>query len=281
MPIADGRKIAEQILDGLKQKVTGMSFQPLFCDVLVGDDPVSKSYINTKARAAQQIGIEFQLVQLPQDTTTQAVMAKLKEIQNNPNLSGLIIQLPLPAHLDKSAILNAVNPEVDADCLGDINAKLFYSGRTKLLPPTAAAVMSVLDTLHLNLKQLDFLAVGQGELVGRPVTFLLRKRGFRVTIADTSTGDLKELTIKADVIISATGRAKLITGDMIKPGAVVIDCGTTESSGGIVGDVDLESVLPVAGFVSPVPGGVGPVTVARLLYNVVQAAERLEKSSIK
>lgn len=274
--IADGRKIAEQILHGLKQELAHLTFQPLFCDVLIGDDPVSRSYVNIKARSAQQIGIEFQLVGLPRDIAAEAVVVKLKEIQKNPRLAGLIIQLPLPAGLDKTAIVNAVNPAVDVDCLSEINSKLFYLGQSKLLPPTAAAIMSVLDSLNLNLKQLDILVVGQGELVGRPVTFLLKQRGFRVRVADTSTGDLKELTRVADVVISGTGRAKLITGDMIKPGAAIIDCGTTESSGGIVGDVDLESVLNIAGFVSPVPGGVGPVTVARLLYNVVAVAKELK-----
>lgn len=276
MPIVDGRKIAEQILHGLKPEVAQMAFQPLFCDVLIGDDPVSKSYVNIKARSARQIGIEFQLVGLPASATTETVILMLKEIQNNSRLAGLIIQLPLPSGLDKSAIVNAVNPEVDVDCLSAANSKLFYSGQSKFLPPTAAAIMNVLDSLNLNLKQLDILVVGQGELVGRPVTFLLRKRGFTVRVADTSTRDLKELTRNADVIISGTGQAKLITGDMIKRGAAIIDCGTTESSGGIVGDVDLESVLPVAGFVSPVPGGVGPVTVARLLYNVVAVAKTLK-----
>lgn len=274
--IVDGRKIAEQILDGLKQEVVHLTFQPLFCDVLIGDDPVSKSYVNIKARSARQIGVEFQLVQLPQNIATQAVVAKLQEIQKNPRLAGLIIQLPLPAGLDKAAIVNAVNPAVDVDCLSEINSKLFYLGQSKLLPPTAAAIMSVLDSLNLNLKQLEILVVGQGELVGRPVTFLLKQRGLRVTVADTTTIDLKKLTIMADVIISGTGRAKLITGDMIKPGAAIIDCGTTESSGGIVGDVDLESILNIAGLVSPVPGGVGPVTVARLLYNVVAVAKELK-----
>ena len=244
--IVMGKAIAQKILDELKAEVGKLSFQPVFCDVLVGDDPVSRSYVNTKARAAEQIGLRFDMLQVPQNITTEELIAKLKSIQSNPLLAGLIIQLPLPEHLDKLKILNAIDRSVDVDCL------------------------------NLDLSKLKILVIGQGELVGKPVTSLLLQKGYNVTTADESTTDLKQLTVDADIIISATGQPKLINADLIKLGAILIDCGTAESNGGISGDVDLESVSAKAGVVSPVPGGVGPVTVARLLQNVVSVAKTIK-----
>ncbi len=278
MQIINGSLIANKILEELKQEVARLSFRPLFCDLLVGDDQVSKSYVNIKAKRAQEIGLEFKLIQLPVDVTTGQLILELTEVQKNLQLAGLIVQLPLPVSLDKALILNAIDSKVDVDYLSDVNGKLFYEGKNKLTPPTAAAVMTLLDSLELDLKLMNILVVGQGDLVGRPVTFLLRERQLKVTTADTSTNDLQSLTKKADIIISGTGQAKLIKGDMIKPGAILIDCGTTESGGGIVGDIDSDSVSSIAGFVSPVPGGVGPVTVARLLYNVVAVAKEINSN---
>src|SRR3989344_3876804 len=265
--IVKGKEIAQKILDELKAEVGKLSFQPVFCDVLVGDDPVSRSYVNTKARAAEQIGLRFDMLQVPQNITTEELIAKLKSIQSNPLLAGLIIQLPLPEHLDKLKILNAIDRSVDVDCLNGID---------QLVPPTAGAILTVLETLNLDLSKLKILVIGQGELVGKPVTSLLMQKGYNVTTADESTTDLKQLTVDADIIISATGQPKLINADLIKLGAILIDCGTAESNGGISGDVDLESVSAKAGVVSPVPGGVGPVTVARLLQNVVSVAKTIK-----
>jgi len=271
--IVQGKNVAKIIVDELAQQVKRLPFQPVFCDVLVGDDPVSLSYVRTKAKAAESIGLKFELLTTPAEISTPELVDKLKQVQQNSSLAGLIIQLPLPAHLDKEKVLEAIDASVDVDCLNPQNNNMFYQGKSQFLPPTAAAIITVLVSLKLNLDKLKILVIGQGELVGRPVTFLLRELGYQVITADESTGDLKKMTSDADVIISGTGQPKLITGDMIKEGAVVIDCGTAESAGSIVGDVDLESVKSKAKFVSPVPGGVGPVTVARLLYNVVLAAK--------
>jgi methylenetetrahydrofolate dehydrogenase (NADP+)/methenyltetrahydrofolate cyclohydrolase len=276
MEIIKGSEISHHILSGLETQVSKLLFTPLFCDVLVGDDPVAASYVKIKARRAEEIGLKFELVTLPADTTTEGVIAKLKTIQQDPFLSGLIVQLPLPAHLDKSVILNSIDPRVDVDCLGEENTKAFYEGKAKIVPPTAAAVMAVLESLRIDLKPFKFLVIGQGELVGRPVTALLRARGLDIKTADASTANLSELTMEAEVIVSGVGQSKLIHGDMIKSGTILIDCGTSESSGSIVGDIDAESVASKAKFLAPVPGGVGPVTVAKLLENVVKVAQDLE-----
>jgi methylenetetrahydrofolate dehydrogenase (NADP+)/methenyltetrahydrofolate cyclohydrolase len=267
MPTIDGSEIAKQLLTKLSTEVRRLPFTPLFCDVLVGDNAVASSFVKIKAKRAEEIGLKFELIQFPETANTEEVIEKIKTIQRNPFLSGLIVQLPLPAQLDKDAIINAIDPRVDVDALGK---------NATMASPTASAVIAVLDSLNLDLSTKKILMIGQGELVGKPVTAILRSKGLDVVTADESTANLKELTLTADVIISATGHAKLITGDMIKTDSVLIDCGTSESAGSIVGDVDMDSVLSKAKFISPVPGGVGPVTVAKLLQNVVNVAKDLE-----
>lgn len=277
--IVDGKKIAREISEGLKKRVARLHpFQPVFCDILIGDNPVSSQYVAMKGKAAREIGIEFRRADLPANVTTAQVIEKIRTLNAEPGMMGLIVQLPLPAQLDRSAILEAIDPRIDVDCTGRVNSERFYSGNPYLIFPTAAAVMALLDSVAPDptgdLRGKNILMIGQGALVGRPVTHLLRRRGLEVVTADQNTENVPGLIKQADVLISATGQAKMITDDMIKPGAIVIDAGTSESKGGIVGDVDFESVAPVASFLSPVPGGVGPVTVAKLLENVVTVAEK-------
>lgn len=271
--IIDGRKISAQILSELEASVANLGFQPVFCDILVGSDPVSAQYVRMKGRLAKKIGISFKRADYPASITTQELVREIEKINQEPNLCGLIVQLPLPAGLDRAAVLNAINPRIDVDCTGEVNAKKFYSGEPYLVFPTAAAVMAILDSLHVDLAQKQFAVIGQGQLVGQPIAFLLRQRDFKVQIADINTTDISVITKNADVVISAVGKGKLITGGIIKAGSIIIDAGTSESAGGIVGDVDFESVRDIAGFLSPVPGGVGPVTVAMLLKNVLTVVQ--------
>jgi methylenetetrahydrofolate dehydrogenase (NADP+) / methenyltetrahydrofolate cyclohydrolase len=276
METINGNEIAQKILTQLAGEISRFAFVPLFVDVLVGEDAVAVSYVKIKAKRAEDIGLKFQLVQLPSSISTEDLVSQLKIIQRDPYLSGLILQLPLPEQLDRKTILNSIDSRVDTDCLGDENSQKFYDNKSSIKPPTALAVMTILDELHLSLDNLNFLVIGQGELVGKPVTHLLKSRGYKVETADASTTNLKEMALNADVIISAVGQPKLLGGDMIKPGAILIDCGTSESAGSIVGDVDTDSVASKARYLAPVPGGVGPVTVAKLLANVVEVAKDLE-----
>ncbi len=276
MNLVNGQKMAQNILKNLQKEVSALPFVPVFSDMIVGDDPASISYVKIKSKRAEEIGLKFELLQLPASATTEEVITKLKEIQQDKNLSGLIVQLPLPEHLDRTGILNSIDPKVDVDGLSEANMESFYAGKGKIIPPTAAAVMAIIDSLPIEPRKLKFLVVGQGDLVGKPVTFLLKQKSYTVVTADQSTNDLKKLTLDADVIISGTGQPNLINGSMVKPGAILIDCGTAESNGGIVGDIDSKSVADKAGYLSPVPGGVGPVTVAQLLYNVVEVAKTLK-----
>lgn len=274
MQIIDGKEIAGGILKEIKSEVAGLGFVPVFCDVLVGDDPASKQYVGMKQKAAERMGFKFRPANYPSNITTDKLIAEIKTISREPNMCGLIVQLPLPTAIDKQAVLDAIDPKIDVDCTGKVNTDLFYSGRAYVEFPTAAAVMELLDSTKQDLSGKRCLVVGYGQLVGRPVSFLLGQRGLKVDVVRSKTENAAELMREADVIISAVGKANLITGDKIKAGSVIIDAGTSEQSGGIVGDVDLESVKNAAAFISPVPGGVGPVTVAKLLANVLKVAKQ-------
>ncbi len=272
--VIDGRKIAEEILFDIRRQAEGLPFTPVFCDVLVGDDPASAQYVRMKNQTAQRAGINFLKAEFPGNISTAELVKEIKRLSREPDLCGLIVQLPLPGGLDKQRVLNAIDPRVDVDCIGSVNEKRFYGAGDFLDYPTAAAILKILDSLGRNFAEKNFLVLGQGQLVGRPVSRLLKRRGYFVDTATRATENIAALLEKADVVITAAGSPGFITGGMIKPGAVVIDAGTSEAqAGGIVGDVDFASVSRVAGAVSPVPGGVGPVTVACLLANVLKVAK--------
>jgi len=282
MTIINGRKLRDEILTKLKTEVASLTFKPIFCDVLIGEDLASLQYVNMKKRMAESIGISFYNASFPSAITTSELIKEIKNLNKIQNMCGIIVQLPLPESLDKKKILDVIDPSLDVDCLGEERSKEFYNGKIDLGLPAPLACMEILDFLHLDLKDpprlgeagKKILVLGQGQLVGKPVTFLLKLRGLNVEVA-TSKTDNKEVLIKeADVIISGMGNGKYITGDMVKSGVVIIDAGTSEENGAIVGDVDLESVKDVTSFVSPVPGGVGPVAVAMLLKNVVSVAKK-------
>jgi len=273
MQIIDGKKLSEEILREVKEGVAALPFTPVFCDVLVGEDPSSIQYVKMKANKASSVGMTFRSANFPTSITTEELVKEIKILNEVENMCGIIIQLPLPVHIDRQTVLDAIHPALDVDCLGSVASDKFYTGESNLAFPTALASLAILDSLHLDLSGKNVLVLGQGLLVGRPVSRLLQLRGVPHKTITDSTED-KEVFIKAgDVIISGIGKGKYITGDMIKEGAVLIDAGTSESTGSIVGDVDAESVKNVAGYLSPVPGGVGPVTVAMLLKNVLQVAK--------
>ncbi len=274
--IIDGKKLRDSILEKVKVEIKALPFQPVFCDVLVGSDPVSTQYVNMKAKYAESTGIHFHHANFNDDISTEALIEEIKKLNQLENICGLIVQLPLPKHLDVKKVLDAVSSSIDVDCLGQETSEAFYKGENVPGYPTALACMAVLDSIGVDLSQKKIVVIGQGQLVGKPVTYLLKQHNFAVETVTKSTLDKEKIIKNADVIISGTGQGKYINGDMIdmiKEGAIIIDAGTSESKGGIIGDVDLESVKGVASFVSPVPGGVGPVTVAMLLNNVLKVAK--------
>jgi len=276
MKIIDGKKLRGEILTKVKKEVALLSFVPIFCDVLVGEDSSSLQYVKMKARTAEAIGIKFQNANFPASITTAELIKEINVLNKISNMCGIIVQLPLPKSIDKRAILDSIDPRLDVDCLGSLASDKFYNSydnKTDLGYPTALACMALLDSLNINLKGKIIVVLGQGELVGRPVSALLHYRDLNYLAVSSETENKEYLLQKADIVISGMGKAKYITGNMIKYGAIIIDAGTSESESSLVGDVDLKSVKDVADYISPVPGGVGPVTVAMLLNNVLTVAK--------
>jgi methylenetetrahydrofolate dehydrogenase (NADP+)/methenyltetrahydrofolate cyclohydrolase len=274
--IIDGKKLRNELLEKIKKEVALLSFQPVFCDVLVGDNGASVKYVEMKGRMAEAVGISFHQANFSFSITTTELIEEIKKLNKITNMCGIIVQLPLPSHIDKQAVLDSIDPRLDVDCLGGVQGEKFYNskgGKYELGPPTALACVELLDSINLELKDKNIVVLGQGTLVGLPVTALLHFRGLFPIVVRSTTENKEEIIKRADIIISGMGQGKYIKGDMIKKGAVLIDAGTSESEGGLVGDVDFESVKDVAGFVTPVPGGVGPVTVAMLLNNVLKVAK--------
>jgi methylenetetrahydrofolate dehydrogenase (NADP+) / methenyltetrahydrofolate cyclohydrolase len=271
--IIDGRKIAEGILAELKSEVGRLTFRPKLIDVVVGEDPVTEQYVGIKARKAEEIGINFEIKRYPLNVSEDELTRDLRTLQDEPELCGLIVQLPLPEHLNKQAILNLIKPELDVDVITSMNLGRLLTGEAELMPATAGSIMAILESLKVDLSGKQVLVVGSGDLVGKPTAFLLMQKNATVTVANVETKDLASLSRAAEIVISGTGQPNLITADMVTEKTIVIDAGTAESGGGITGDVDFISVSKKAAFVSPVPGGVGPVTVAMLLSNVVSVAK--------
>jgi 5,10-methylene-tetrahydrofolate dehydrogenase/methenyl tetrahydrofolate cyclohydrolase len=280
MEIIDGKKIKNEILTAVKKEVAALSFTPIFCDILVGNDSASLQYVKMKAKNSKAVGLEFHDANFPASITTADLIKEIKILNKIPKMCGIIVQLPLPEHLDKQAILDSIDPRLDVDCLGSVRSGEFYNGKTveEIGFPTALSCLAILDSLKLNLVDKTILVLGQGNLVGKPVTALLKFRGLKPEIIKSKTENQEQLIKQADIIISGIGKGKYLTGAMIKKGAVLIDAGTSESDSGIVGDIDLESVKDVASYVSPVPGGVGPVTVAMLLKNVLTVAKSFDRA---
>ncbi|MBP6866386.1 MAG: bifunctional 5,10-methylenetetrahydrofolate dehydrogenase/5,10-methenyltetrahydrofolate cyclohydrolase [Candidatus Pacebacteria bacterium] len=274
MILIDGRKISNDILQSVKTEVEKLAFVPVFCDVLVGDDYASKKYVEMKAKKAESIGFKFHSANFDVSITTEDLVNEIEKINKIENMCGVIVQLPLPAHIDEQKVLDAINPDLDVDALGRVVGDKFYKGEESLCLPTALACMDILDSLHLDSSDKKIVVLGQGKLVGKPVTQILRSRGLEPETIDSDTPNQETILQNADIIISGIGKGAYIKGDMIKPGVVIIDAGTSESGAGLVGDVDLESVKDAASYVSPVPGGVGPVTIAMLFRNVLEVAKQ-------
>ena len=277
MNIIDGKKIRDEILVKVKEEVASLSFKPVFCDVLVGDDKASVQYVQMKKRNAEAIGIDFHNANFPTTINIEDLIKEIKVLNKVKNMCGIIVQLPLPKGLDQKKILDAIDPKLDVDCLGEEASKEFYNGKVNFGFPAALACLRLLDSVNINLSDKQIVVLGNGELVGKPVKALLNFRGLKPTVVTSGTENKEKIIKEADVIISGIGKAKYLTKEVLKEGVILIDAGTSESSGGIVGDIDFESVKDMSGFISPVPGGVGPVTIAMLFNNVLNVAKKINE----
>ena len=274
--IIDGKAIAADVRSQLAREVEAhrerFGEAPGLATVLVGDDPASRIYVGGKHRASEEVGIRSVAHDLPADTAEEELVELVEELNSDDSVNGFIVQLPLPGHVDPARVIAAIDPRKDVDGLTPTNAGLLVQGRDALVPATPSGVMELLRRSGARLEGAEAIVVGRSDLVGRPVASLLLAENATVTICHSRTRELGEVCRRGDVLVAAVGRPRLITGDMVKPGATVIDVGTTRTEDGLVGDVDFESAAERAGAITPVPGGVGPMTIAMLLRNTLKAA---------
>lgn len=269
--ILDGKSIKNTILDELKEEVSKMDEKPSFVVIQVGNNEASNVYIKQKAKMAEHIGYDYLHLKLDEGISEVELLKKIDELNNNSNVHGIMVQMPLPDHINTNNIQNAVLPEKDIDGLSDMNAGILFHGKDALYSCTPYGVMELLKRYNIDLEGKHAVVVGRSNLVGKPMAIMLTNAGATVTICHSKTKDLAKYTRDADILVVTVGKPKLITADMVSDGAVVIDVGITRLESGLCGDVDYENVASKCSYITPVPGGVGPMTVAMLGMNVMKA----------
>ena len=280
--IIDGKAFAAKLLASIAEEVKGLSFKPGLAVVLVGDDPASQVYVRSKVKTTVELGMESFHHQLPAETTQAGLLALVRGLNADPAVHGILVQLPLPKHLDADEVINTINPDKDVDGLTVVSAGRLVGGLPGLVSCTPLGCLLLLQDVIPDLTGLHAVVIGRSNLVGKPVAQLLLQQNCTVTMAHSKTRDLPGLCRSADILIPAVGRPEMVKGDWIKPGAVVIDVGinrvpsATPGKTRLVGDVDFTAAVQVAGRITPVPGGVGPMTIACLLRNTLTAAKRME-----
>jgi methylenetetrahydrofolate dehydrogenase (NADP+) / methenyltetrahydrofolate cyclohydrolase len=271
--IIDGKAIAAAMRAKLAERVAALPFSAGLAVVLVGDDPASAVYVRSKDRAAQAAGIAVRTIRLPADTAEEELLTRIARLNADPAVDGILVQLPLPGHIATQAVIEAIDPDKDVDGFHPLNVGRLASGHPGLVPCTPLGVMRLLSAAGVALDGARVLVLGRSTIVGRPMAALLLAANTTLTIAHSRTRDLIAECRRAEVLVAATGRAEMVRGDWIAPGAVVIDVGVNRlADGRLVGDVAFAEALQVAGAITPVPGGVGPMTIACLLENTVSAA---------
>lgn len=270
-------EIAEQVVDFIQNNAT----VPCLAVVLVGDDPASKVYLRNKAQACERVGMESQLHHLPAAATQDDLLTLITKLNKDRQVHGVLVQLPLPGQIPLPRILGAVNPLKDVDAFHPQNVGRLVQGQPRFLPCTPHGIQQLLMRNGVEIAGAHAVIVGRSDIVGKPLAIMLARRGpggdATVTVCHSRTRNLPEITRQADILVVAIGRPRFVTREMVKPGAAVVDVGINRTESGLVGDVDFEGVRQVAGHITPVPGGVGPLTVTMLLHNTLQAARDLER----
>ncbi|HOX89361.1 MAG TPA: bifunctional methylenetetrahydrofolate dehydrogenase/methenyltetrahydrofolate cyclohydrolase FolD [Burkholderiaceae bacterium] len=276
--IIDGKALAASVRAGLVPRIERLAAagqRPGLAVLLVGDNPASAVYVRNKVKACEEVGITSILEHLPAATTEDALLARIRELNADAGVRGILVQLPLPPQIDAHRVIETIAPDKDVDGFHVSNAGLLMTGTPHFRPCTPYGVMKMLESIGYALAGKHAVVIGRSNIVGKPMAMLLLAADATVTIAHSRTRDLAAITRQADVLVAAVGRAHMVTADMVKPGAVVIDVGMNkDESGKLCGDVDTAAVAGVAGWITPVPGGVGPMTIAMLLVNTVESAER-------
>ena len=283
--ILDGKAIAKQIQAETKQKVANFVAaggpQPKLAAVLVGEDPASQVYVRNKERACKRVGIASELVRMPADSSTETLLEKVRQLNNDAAVSGILVQLPLPDQIDARLVLDTIDPNKDVDAFHPHNVGLISQGRHRFLPCTPHGIVQMLKRYGIQATGKNVCVIGRSDIVGKPMAMMLSGYGIglgaefanaTVTLCHSRTADLAATVAQADIVVAAIGRPKFVTADMLKPGAVVVDVGINRTDDGLVGDVDFDAAMEVASYVTPVPGGVGPLTVTMLLENTLAAA---------
>lgn len=275
--LIDGKFLSQQVEDELKTRVDALRSrgqQPGLCVILVGDDPASHLYVGNKEKACARLGLYSRTVRLPADTTQEALEAEVRLANADPAIHGLLVQLPLPKHLDGARALSLISPEKDADGIHDVNAGRLMRGEPGAIACTPKGALYMLHSTGVPLAGKNAVVIGRSNIVGKPMAMLLLHENATVTLCHSRTIDLAEHTRRADVLVVAIGKPKFVTANMVRDGAIVIDVGMNRVDGKFCGDVDFEAVREKASYITPVPGGVGKMTIAMLMSNTIEAAER-------
>ena len=276
--IINGKEIGQEIRKSVEVRVNALKEQgitPGLAVILVGDNPASKTYVANKQKSCEAIGMYSELIKMPEDTTQDALLEQIRDLNNRPDIHGILVQLPLPKHIDEDAVIATISPEKDVDGFSPISVGKMMLGQDTYLPCTPFGVMKLLEHSGIDVAGKHAVIVGRSHIVGKPMGQLLLQKDATVTYTHSKTPDLPSFTKQADILIAAVGRANFITKEHIKPGAVVIDVGINrDEDNKLCGDVNFADVDGIASHITPVPGGVGPMTITMLLENTVQSAEK-------
>ena len=275
--IIDGKVISASVKERVKAEVSALKEKGItvgLAVIIVGEDPASKVYVSNKKKACENLGIISEEYALPESTTNEELLALIEELNNKPSINGILCQLPLPRHLDEKLIINSIDPEKDVDAFHPFNVGKIMIGDFYFLPCTPAGVMEMLKYENIEVEGKNCVVIGRSNIVGKPMNMLLLHQNGTVTVCHSKTKNLKEICRNADILVAAVGRPKFVTEDMVKKGAVVIDVGINRVDGKLCGDVDFENVKNKASAITPVPGGVGPMTIAMLMQNTLTAAKK-------
>ncbi len=268
--IMDGKAVAERARLAIKAQVAKLREKPGLAAVLVGENPASKVYVGIKRKTCDEVGIYSELYKLPEETTEKELLALVEKLNNSSKIHAILVQMPLPSQISEQKVLNAISLEKDVDGFSPVNIGRLVAGKPGSVPCTPKGIIRLLDEYKVEIDGKNAVVIGRSNIVGKPVSLLLLNRNATVTICHSKTKNLAKQTLMADIVVAAAGKPNLLTGDMVKEGAVVIDVGINRVNGKMVGDVDFDSVRKKASLITPVPGGVGPMTIAMLMENTLE-----------
>lgn len=270
--IIDGKAISAVVKAEVKSDIEKLNLEPRLIVILVGDNPASQVYVNNKAKACEEVGIFSRTIVCSSEITQEELIATIEELNDNPRCNGILVQLPLPSHINEKAVLEAISPEKDVDAFHPVNVGKIMQGKYEFAPCTPAGIMEMLERENISVEGKHCVVVGRSNIVGKPMSMLLLHKNATVTICHSKTTNLEEICRSADILVVAVGKPNFITNNMVKEGAILIDVGINRVDGKLVGDIDFNNVKDKCSYITPVPGGVGPMTIAMLMKNTLLAA---------